>query len=79
MFFQTAEAPDLRQLHRAGLSRSDGRLARNEQVRRELEGFYLALNSYPARFAQDPNLTFEKHCRSVMANNTRPRGLDESR
>jgi len=32
-----------------------------------MEGFRRALGSYPARFAEDPNVTFEKHCRSVMA------------
>jgi len=42
-------------------STTDRRLAGNKQVRREIESFLHALQSYPEIFAQDPRITFEKH------------------
>jgi len=33
----------------------------NEQVRREMQAFREAIQSYPARFAANPGLTFEEH------------------
>lgn len=38
----------------------------NEQVRAEIEAFLQALNSYPERFAADPQITFEEHRASLM-------------
>ena len=38
----------------------------NEQVRVEIQTFLLALDSYPARFASNPNITFEEHCVSLL-------------
>jgi hypothetical protein len=38
----------------------------NEQVRVEIETFLQALNSYPERFAADPQITFEEHRASLM-------------
>jgi hypothetical protein len=43
------------------------RLERNEEVRGEIQGFLRAMDSYPARFALDPGLSFEEHCKRVMA------------
>lgn len=48
--------------HRHSVSRMSG----NEQVRAEIEAFLEALNSYPARFAADPQITFEEHRASLM-------------
>jgi len=33
----------------------------NEQVVEEMQDFLQALESYPARFASDPTITFEQH------------------
>jgi hypothetical protein len=33
----------------------------NEQVRKEMQAFLEAIQSYPARFAANPGLTFEEH------------------
>ena len=33
----------------------------NEQVRKEIRNFLLAVHSYPDRFARDPGVTFEEH------------------
>lgn len=38
----------------------------NEQVRVEIEIFLQALDSYPARFAANPEVTFEEHQASLM-------------
>lgn len=41
---------------------------RNEaEVRREIDNFLLALNSYPERFASDPCLSFEEYLFSILA------------
>lgn len=45
----------------------------NEQVRVEIETFLRALDSYPARFAANPQVTFEEHHASLM-----PRGWTAS-
>jgi len=37
----------------------------NEQVRSEIEAFLQALISYPARFEQNPEITFDEHCRAL--------------
>lgn len=37
----------------------------NEQVRSEIEAFLQALISYPARFEQNPQITFAEHCRAL--------------
>ena len=42
------------------------RLQGNEQVRREIQSFLRALDSYPKRFSKDPDITFEEH-RSSLA------------
>jgi hypothetical protein len=79
MFLQAAASPagDLLQNFRLSRFRSvrsaksrPQRAANRLVYRRtrwEIERFQLALNSYVARFAEDPNITFEMHCRSVMA------------
>jgi hypothetical protein len=46
------------------------RLERNDEVRGEIQGFLRAMDSYPARFAIDPGLSFEEHCKRVMASRT---------
>lgn len=38
----------------------------NEQVHVEIQTFLLALDSYPARVAANPNITFEEHCVSLL-------------
>lgn len=46
----------------------------NEQVRREIQSFLQALNSYPDRVAQNPGVTFEEHCSgTVRTAKTEPR------
>jgi hypothetical protein len=40
---------------------------REVNVRREIDNFLLALNSYPERFANDPCLSFEEYLYSIMA------------
>ena len=52
----------------------DRRRAENAQVRREIQGFLQALDSYPERFAQDPSITFEEHHVCLVR-----AGLSESR
>jgi hypothetical protein len=49
---------------------TDAKRLANLRALREMERFRLALSSYPARFAQDPNVTFAMHCRTVMAGRT---------
>jgi hypothetical protein len=46
--------------------RSDFRGALNEPIGAEMQIFLQALNSYAARVAADPDLTFQQHCRSLM-------------
>jgi hypothetical protein len=42
------------------------RLSRNEQVRREMQSFLRALQSYPERFLKDPGISFEEHCGELI-------------
>lgn len=51
---------------RALRGQSESRMSGNEQVRAEIKTFLQALNSYPARFAVDPEITFEEHRTSLM-------------
>lgn len=46
--------------------RSEVQLSVNEQVRVEMQIFLKALDSYSARVAIDPEITFEQHCTSLM-------------
>ena len=39
----------------------EGPNSNNEQVLQEMQDFLRALESYPARFASDPTITFEQH------------------
>jgi hypothetical protein len=39
----------------------------NEQVRAEIQRYLQALASYPDRFAQDPDITFQKYLYSLAA------------
>jgi hypothetical protein len=41
------------------------RISGNQQVRRELQKFLQALDSYPDCFAKNPKLSFEQHLRSL--------------
>lgn len=45
---------------------SEKRMPDNDQVRVEIEIFLQALDSYPARFAANPKVTFEQHQASLM-------------
>ena len=45
----------------------ENRMYRNEQVRTEIQSFLLALDSYPDRFAKNPDVTFEEHCSTLVA------------
>jgi len=38
----------------------------NEQVSIEISAYLQALDSYPARFAKNPGITFEEHCSSLV-------------
>lgn len=40
---------------------------RNKQVRREIQRFLQALDSYPDRFARNPGITFEQHLWSLVS------------
>jgi hypothetical protein len=40
----------------------------NERVRNEIKIFRKALASYPEHFAANPQITFEEHCASLIAN-----------
>jgi hypothetical protein len=39
---------------------------RNRQARHEIQSFLRALKSYPARFAEDPGMSFEEYCRCLI-------------
>jgi hypothetical protein len=39
---------------------------RSEQFREEVKGFLQAVNSYPARVAEEPSLSFYQHLRSFF-------------
>ena len=39
----------------------EAQVSNNEQVLQEMQDFLRALESYPARFASDPTITFEQH------------------
>ncbi len=41
--------------------------ARSVQVQREIQNFLQALDSYPARVAREPRLSFRQHLCSVFA------------
>ncbi len=41
--------------------------SRSVQVQREIQNFLQALDSYPARVAREPRLSFHKHLCSVFA------------
>jgi hypothetical protein len=41
--------------------------SRSAQVQREIENFLQALDSYPARVAREPRLSFHEHLSSVFA------------
>jgi len=40
---------------------------RDEEVQREIQNFLQALRTYPDRFAQEPQLSFERHFWRVAA------------
>ncbi len=46
------------------LSRS---ISGDEQARLEIEGFLQALQSYAARAAEEPDITFEQHLNAVVS------------
>ena len=39
----------------------------NEQVRVEIQRYLQALDSFPKRFARDPDISFKKHLHSLIA------------
>ena len=41
-------------------------LSIDEKVRREIQTFLLALNSYPESFARNPGITFEEYCNKLI-------------
>jgi hypothetical protein len=41
-------------------------MSAEEQVRREIQTFLQALNSYPESFARNPSITFEEHCNQLI-------------
>lgn len=47
-----------------GLRRSD--CTREHEVRREIDSFLRAINSYPDRFAREPYLSFQEHLSSIV-------------
>jgi hypothetical protein len=44
----------------------DNPLSGDERVRREIQTFLQALNSYPERFAKNPRITFEEYRSSLI-------------
>ena len=42
----------------------------NERVRKEIQSFLQALDSYPRRFARDPSVTFEEHRCALIQDQT---------
>jgi hypothetical protein len=40
---------------------------RSEQVRREIQEFLRAVDSYPARVAKEPRVSFQQHLCSIFA------------
>lgn len=44
----------------------DNPVSGNQQVRREIQTFLQALNSYPDRFASNPSITFEEYCSGLV-------------
>ena len=46
---------------RAGWSRISNEMTANEQVRKEIQSFLRALDSYPDRVARNPGISFEEH------------------
>jgi hypothetical protein len=40
---------------------------RNEQVRKEIQGFLRAVNSYPDRVAKEPRISFQQHLCSIFS------------
>ena len=51
----------------SSVQRSEAQVSNNDQVLAEMQMFLRALNSYPERFARDPQTTFEQHCYSLIA------------
>ena len=45
---------------------NDAQALNNERVLQEMQDFLRALESYPARFALDPTVTFKQHCGSLI-------------
>ena len=51
--------------------------ARNEEAQREIQGFLQAVDSYPARVAKEPRVSFQQHLSSVFGStSTVPRRRD---
>ena len=44
----------------------DNPVSGNQQVRREIQTFLQALDSYPDRFARNPSITFEEYCSRMV-------------
>ena len=51
--------------HHVQLRDSSG--SQNQQARREIESFLLAVRSYPDRVAKEPGITFDQHLANVFA------------
>jgi hypothetical protein len=52
---------------------------RNEQVQAEIQGFLHALDSYPARVAKEPRISFHQHLCSFFAVEQDERRANRSR
>ena len=63
----------------AALTDQPGEQSRNLQARVEIQNFLLALDSYPTRFACEPDLSFEQHLNRLGNNRTGHRRLEKSR
>jgi hypothetical protein len=55
---------------RRSAAQSESLSQRNEQVRREIQNFLEAVNSYPERVAREPQATFQQHLCSFFRNST---------
>jgi hypothetical protein len=52
---------------------------RGEQVHEEIQKFFLALDSYPARVAKEPRIRFHQHLSSIFAARSSDKDTEKAR
>jgi len=58
---------DVKSGRRRPMASASSGAVRRREVRREIENFLQALNSYPDRFARNPCISFEQHLFSIAS------------